>query len=54
MANDGTHRGGGRVRAGAKPDALNEKLNQGRPAIRLTTTASDLSLIHISEPTRLL
>ena len=41
MANDGTHRGGGRVRAGAKPDALNEKLNQGRPAIRLTTTASD-------------
>lgn len=39
MAKDGTHRGGRRVRAGAKPDALNEKLSKGRPATRLTTPA---------------
>ncbi|VEJ66422.1 hypothetical protein [Corynebacterium diphtheriae] len=32
MAKDGTNRGGRRVRAGAKPDPLNEKLAAGRPA----------------------
>lgn len=37
MAKDGTNRGGRRVRAGAKPDPLNEKLAAGRPATRLTT-----------------
>ena len=37
MAKDGTDRGGRRVRAGAKPDPLNEKLAAGRPATRLTT-----------------
>ncbi|MGV3103830.1 P27 family phage terminase small subunit [Rothia sp. 32237D007AR] len=36
MAKDGTNRGGRRVRAGKKPDPLNEKLAQGRPATRLT------------------
>lgn len=36
MAKDGTNRGGRRVRAGAKPEALNEKLAAGRPATRLT------------------
>lgn len=35
MAKDGTNRGGRRVRAGAKPDPLNEKLAAGRPATRL-------------------
>ncbi|MGV9183992.1 P27 family phage terminase small subunit [Arcanobacterium canis] len=35
MAKDGTNRGGRRVRAGAKPDALNEKLAAGRTATRL-------------------
>ena len=35
MAKDGTNRGGRRVRAGVKPDPLNEKLAAGRPATRL-------------------
>ena len=35
MAKDGTNRGGRRVRAGAKPDALSEKVAKGRPATRL-------------------
>ena len=35
MAKDGTNRGGRRVRAGAKPGPLGEKLAAGRPAIRL-------------------
>lgn len=35
MAKDGTNRGGRRVRAGAKPDPLGEKLDAGRPATRL-------------------
>lgn len=37
MAKYGTNRGGRRVRAGAKPEALNDKLAAGRPATRLTT-----------------
>lgn len=39
MAKDGTNRGGRRVRDGAKPEALNDKLAAGRPATRLTTPA---------------
>lgn len=39
MAKDGTNRGRRRVRAGAKPEALNDKLAAGRPATRLTTPA---------------
>ena len=39
MAKDGPNRGGRRVRAGAKPEALNDKLAAGRPATRLTTPA---------------
>ena len=35
MAKDGTNRGGRRVRTGAKPDPLGEKLAAGRPATRL-------------------
>ena len=35
MAKDGTNRGGRRVRAGAKPDPLNEKLAKGLPATLL-------------------
>lgn len=35
MAKDGTNRGGRRVRAGAKPEPLNEKLAAGKPASRL-------------------
>ena len=35
MARDGTNRGGRRVRAGAKPDPLSEKLAKGTPATRL-------------------
>lgn len=35
MAKDGTNRGGRRVRAGAKPGPLGEKLAAGRPATRL-------------------
>lgn len=35
MAKDGTNRGDRRVRAGAKPDPLNEKVAAGRPATRL-------------------
>ena len=34
MVKDGTNRGGRRVRAGAKPDPLNEKLAVGRTATR--------------------
>lgn len=37
MAKDGTNRGGRRVRAGAKPDPLNEKLASGRPATRMAS-----------------
>ena len=32
MTKDGTNRGGRRVRAGAKPGPLGEKLAAGRPA----------------------
>ena len=39
LAKDGTNRGGRRVRAGAKPGPLKEKLSQGSPATRLTTPA---------------
>lgn len=35
MAKDGTNRGGRRVRAGAKPDQLKDKLEAGKPASRL-------------------
>ena len=35
MAKDGTNRGGRRIRAGAKPDPLNEKLAKGVAATRL-------------------
>ena len=35
MAKDGTNRGGSRVRVGAKPDPLNEKLAKGVAATRL-------------------
>ena len=35
MAKDGTNRGGRRVRAGAKPDPLSEKLAKGLIATRL-------------------
>lgn len=35
MAKDGTNRGGRRVRAGAKPDQLKDKLEAGKPAFRL-------------------
>lgn len=35
MTKDGTNRGGRRVRAGAKPGPLGEKLAAGRPATRL-------------------
>ena len=35
IVKDGTNRGGRRVRAGAKPGPLGEKLAAGRPATRL-------------------
>ena len=35
MAKDGTNRGGRRVRTGAKPDPLKDKLEAGKPASRL-------------------
>ena len=35
MARDGTNRGGHRVRAGAKPEPLREKLTASKPATRL-------------------
>ena len=35
MAKDGTNRDGRRVRAGAKPEPLREKLAAGRPTTRL-------------------
>jgi len=35
VAKDGTNRGGSRVRAGAKPEPLREKLAAGKPATRL-------------------
>ena len=41
MAKDGTNRGGRRVRAGAKPDALNDKLQAGRPATRMSVPEPD-------------
>ena len=53
MARDGTNRGGRRVRAGAKPDALNDKIAAGRPATRLSTPAKldvfDLNGINIGD-----
>ena len=39
MAKDGTNRGGRRVRAGAKPDPLKDKLEAGKPASRLLEPA---------------
>ena len=39
MAKDGTNRGGRRVRAGAKPDQLKDKLEAGKPASRLLEPA---------------
>lgn len=42
MAKDGTNRGGRRVRAGAKPDPLNERLAAGKPATRLSVPDLDL------------
>ena len=41
MAKDGTNRGGRRVRAGAKPDPLNEKVAKGAPATRLHDPLED-------------
>ena len=41
MAKDGTNRGGRRVRAGAKPDALGDKLAKGSPATRLHDPLED-------------
>ena len=35
MAKDGTNRGGRRVRAGAKPDPLKDRLEAGKPASSL-------------------
>ena len=35
VAKDGTNRGGRRVRAGAKPDPLKDRLETGKPASRL-------------------
>ena len=35
MAKDGTHRGGRRVRSGAKPQPLVEKINAGKNATRM-------------------
>lgn len=39
MAKDGTQRGGRRVRAGAKPDALKDKIEAGKTASRLLEPA---------------
>jgi len=39
VAKDGTNRGGRRVRAGAKPDQLKDKLEAGKPASRLLEPA---------------
>ena len=39
MAKDGTNCGGRRVRAGAKPDQLKDKLEAGKPASRLLEPA---------------
>ena len=50
MAKDGTNRGGRRVRDGAKPEALNDKLAAGRPATRLTTPA-ELDVFDLDAPT---
>ena len=41
MAKDGTNRGGRRVRAGAKPDALGDKLAKGVSASRLHDPLED-------------
>ena len=35
MAKDGTNRGGRRVKAGSKPDALADKITRGAPARRM-------------------
>ena len=42
MAKDGSNRGRRRVRAGVKPDPLNEKLATGRPATRRLYTGTPL------------
>ena len=39
MAKDGINRGDRRVRAGAKPDPLKDKLEAGKPASRLLEPA---------------
>ena len=35
MAKDGTYRGGRRIKAGSKPDALADKIMKGAPAKRM-------------------
>lgn len=43
MAKDGTYRGGRRVRAGAKPDALVDKLKKGHVAEILEPPVTELT-----------
>ena len=40
MAKDGINRGDRRVRAGAKPDPLKDKLEAGKPASRMLEPAA--------------
>lgn len=54
MAKDGTYRGGRRVRAGDKPDALADKIMKGTPARRIelpdfSADITDLATAHIGD-----
>lgn len=49
MARDGTYRGGRRVKAGDKPDALADKIASGKPAQILEIPDFDLDSIPESE-----
>ena len=41
MAKDGTNRGGRRIRAGDKPEALADKIAKGKACLLYTSDAAD-------------
>jgi hypothetical protein len=54
MAKDGTNRGGRRVRAGGKPEALSDKILKGKPARKMELSAFEgtpLEATDLSEET---
>ena len=50
MAKDMTNRGGRRIRAGDKPEALADKINKGKPATIMELPVAELSAGSIGDP----